>query len=143
MSDRVKKGDDLFFNKAACSQCHFGQNFTDSRFHNLGVGWNAETQTFADEGRFVVSGDSADLGAFKTPTLRECTKHAPFMHDGSMATLLEVVEHYDDGGHTNPYLSPMISPLNLTDDEIDALVAFMEALEGEGYQDIAPSAFPQ
>ena len=143
VSDLVKQGDDLFFNKALCSQCHFGQNFTDSRFHNLGVGWNQETETFADEGRFVVSEDSVDIGAFKTPTVREITKRAPYMHDGSIATLREVMVHYNKGGAANPYLSPMIDELDLTDEEIDAVVAFMEALDGEGYQDTAPTAFPQ
>lgn len=142
VSDAVKKGHDVFFNKGGCSQCHFGQNFTDSRFHNLGVGWSAEKGTFADSGRFVISRDSTDLGAFKTPTVRDCTKHAPFMHDGSLATLADVVEHYNKGGNANPWLSPMIQPLGLTEEEKQALVAFMEALDGEGYQDSPPAAFP-
>ena len=84
-----------------------------------------------------------DRGAFKTPTLREVTKHAPYMHDGSIATLREVVELYNRGGVKNPYLDPKIEPLRLTDAEVDALVAFMQALDGEGYQDTAPAAFPQ
>ena len=79
----------------------------------------------------------------KTPTLRDVTKHAPYMHDGSLATLRETVEIYNDGGHPNPYLDPKIEALNLTEEEIDALVAFMEALEGEGYEDTAPVTFPQ
>ena len=61
VSDLVKKGDELFFGKAGCNKCHLGQNLTDSRFHNLGVGWDPETQTFADEGRYVVSEEEADL----------------------------------------------------------------------------------
>ncbi len=65
------------------------------------------------------------------------------MHDGSMSSLREVVEHYNKGGTPNPHLSAKIRSLNLTDDEIDALVAFMEALEGEGYMDTPPAAFPQ
>ena len=143
VSDLVKKGFDVFDNKGACSQCHLGQNFTDSRFHNLGIGWSEATKSFADVGRFKVSNDSIDLGAFKTPTVRDVSKHAPYMHDGSLATLMDVVEHYNKGGTPNPQLSPMIQPLNLTDEEKAALVAFMEALDGEGYQDTAPAAFPE
>lgn len=143
VSDEVKKGHDLFFGKASCNQCHLGSNFTDSRFHNLGVGWNRKTKTFADDGRYAVTRQEQDRGAFKTPTLREVTKHAPYMHDGSIATLREVVELYDDGGEKNPHLDPKIEPLRLTKAEIEALVAFMEALEGEGYQDTPPPAFPQ
>jgi len=78
-----------------------------------------------------------------TPTLRDVSKHPPFMHDGSLKTLREVVEHYNLGGHPNPRLSARIKPLNLTQDEITALVAFMVALDGEGYQDTAPVAFPK
>ena len=143
VSDRVKQGHELFFDKAGCSQCHFGENFTDSRFHNLGIGWDAEAKKYSDEGRFIVSKDSVEMGAFKTPGLRETTKHAPYMHDGSLLTLRDVVVHYNIGGTANPFLSPMIEPLDLTDEEIDAVVAFMEALDGEGYQDVAPESFPK
>ena len=75
-----------------------------------------------------MSKDSVEMGAFKTPGLRETTKHAPYMHDGSLLTLRDVVVHYNMGGTNNPFLSPMIEPLDLSDDEIDAVVAFMEAL---------------
>ncbi len=143
VSEQVKKGHELFHGKAECNQCHLGQNFTDSLFHNLGIGWDAKSSKFADEGRIVVSKKAEDMGAFKTPTLREVTKHAPYMHDGSIKTLREVVEHYNKGGTPNPHLSPKIRKLNLTAEEVDALVAFMEALDGEGYMDTAPAAFPQ
>jgi cytochrome c peroxidase len=143
VSAEVKLGYELFFDKAQCNQCHFGQNFTDNRFHNVGVGWDAETKQFKDVGRFELSKAEEDIGAFKTPGLREVTKHPPYMHDGSIATLREVVVHYNIGGIANPHLSPKMQPLNLTDDEVGALVAFMEALEGEGYQDVAPEMFPQ
>ena len=143
VSDEVKLGDELFFGKARCNQCHLGQNFTDSLFHNLGVGWDPEAESLADEGRFAISGEEVDHGAFKTPTVRDVTKHPPYMHDGSFETLEEIVEHSDKGGNQNPYLSPKIEPLGLTEEESAALVAFMEALDGEGYQDAAPSAFPQ
>ena len=75
--------------------------------------------------------------------MREVTKHAPYMHDGSVATLRQVVEFYNKGGEKNPWLDPKVKPLKLTDAEIDALVAFMQALDGEGYQDTPPAVFPQ
>jgi cytochrome c peroxidase len=143
VSDQVKLGNELFYNKARCNQCHLGDAFTDSRFHNLGVGWDAKRKTFADEGRYVVTKVPMDRGAFKTPTLRDVTKHPPYMHDGSQQTLREVIEWYNRGGEKDPYLDPKISPLHLTPAEVDALVAFMAALDGEGYQDRAPTSFPQ
>jgi cytochrome c peroxidase len=150
VSAQVKAGHELFNGKANCAQCHLGNNFTDSQFHNLGVGWDGAKKAFRDEGRWSVSqtftGDlrrEGDRGAFKTPTLREVTKHPPYMHDGSLATLREVVEFYNGGGLKNPWLDPKIKPLMLTDPELDALVEFMKALEGEGYQDTPPSSFPE
>ena len=143
VSDQVKQGYELFFGKAGCNQCHLGNNYTDSSFHNLGVGYDPKTRRFKDEGRSVISKDPAHLGAFKTPTLRDVAKHAPYMHDGSVATLKETVELYNRGGEKNPNLDPKIKVLNLTPAEVDALVAFMEALNGEGYQDTAPASFPQ
>jgi cytochrome c peroxidase len=149
VSAQVKQGHELFQGKANCAQCHLGNNFTDSQFHNLGVGWTASTKTFKDEGRWGISkdlgedGKPGDRGAFKTPTIREVTKHAPYMHDGSVATLREVVEFYNRGGEKNPWLDQKIKPLKLTEAEIDAIVALMQALEGEGYQDTAPTSFPQ
>lgn len=138
----VKKGHELFFGKAGCNQCHLGQNFTDSLFHNVGVGWNPATRRFADDGRYLVTKQENDRGAFKTPTLRDVSLHPPFMHDGSVNTLRQVVELYNKGGVRNPHLDPKLRPLALTADEIDALVRFMEALRGEGYQEMAPAAFP-
>lgn len=142
VSGAVKQGHELFFGKAQCNQCHLGQNFTDSKFHNLGIGWQPADGSFKDEGRYAVSGKDEDKGAFKTPTLRDVTKHAPYMHDGSLETLRDVVVHYNIGGIPNPHLSPKIQKLNLTEEEIDALVEFMKALDGEGYLDAPPSAFP-
>ena len=149
VSAQVKLGHELFQGKANCAQCHLGNNFTDGQFHNLGVGWMPSTKTFKDEGRWAISKDlgeegrAGDRGAFKTPTIREVTKHAPYMHDGSVATLREVVEFYNRGGEKNPWLDPKIKPLRLTEAEIDALVALMQALDGEGYQDTPPASFPQ
>lgn len=143
VSGTIKKGHELFFGKAGCNQCHFGQSFTDNSFHNLGVGWNPKTKTFADEGRAKISKNKADLAAFKTPSLRDVSKHAPYMHDGSIATLREVVEHYNKGGNANPRLDPKLSRLKLSPAEVDALVEMMKALDGEGYQDTAPKSWPE
>jgi cytochrome c peroxidase len=131
VSAAVKRGYDLFFDKAGCGQCHLGQNFTDNRFHNVGIGWDPATKTFKDEGRFAISHQDADHGAFKTPTLRDVTLHPPYMHDGSVATLRDVVERYNKGGDPNPYLDPKIRPLHLSDQDVDDLVALMQALTGD------------
>ena len=139
----AKLGHALFFDKAGCVQCHVGSNFTDSGFHNVGIGWDPRRRAFDDNGRFIVTGRKEDLGAFKTPTLREVAKRAPYMHNGSIATLREVVEFYNRGGLRNPNLSVRIKPLELTPVEIGALVAFLESLSGEGYQDTPPARFPQ
>jgi len=146
---RQRQGRDLFFGKAACNQCHLGPQLSDSRFHNLGIGWKApppgaDPRTgFSDPGRAAVTGKVEDTGAFKTPTLREGSRRAPYMHDGSVATLLAVVELYDRGGTKNPWLSGDVKPLGLTAAEKEALVAFLGALVGEGYQDTAPRLFPR
>jgi cytochrome c peroxidase len=148
VSDEVKKGHQLFFGNAFCSNCHLGQNLTDSKFHNLGVGWDPKTKKLADEGRYAVTQKEIDKGAFKTPSLREVSKRAPYMHDGSIKTLREVVELYNKGGEPNPHLSRKIDrrfaeQLDLNEEQITFLVKFMEALDGEGYQDTAPTEFPQ
>ena len=143
VSAQVKQGHELFFGKALCATCHVGTSFTDSRFHNLGIGWDPAKKDFADIGRFKISGKDEDHGAFKTPGLREVARHAPYMHDGSLATLRDVVQHYNKGGTPNPWLSPKLKPLGLSDAEVDALVAFMQALNGEGFLDTAPALFPQ
>lgn len=140
---QVRIGHWLFHARAACARCHLGENFTDSQFHNLGVGWDPATRTFKDPGRMKITGRPEDAGAFKTPTLRDVAKHAPFMHDGSVATLKEVVKLYNQGGHPNPWLDTKMAPLDLTEEQEDALVAFMEALNGEGYADTPPTVFPK
>ena len=84
-----------------------------------------------DLGRYEITKDEKDRGAFKTPTIRNVAMTAPYMHDGSQKTLAEVVEWYDKGGHPNANLDPKIKPLHLTDQEKADLVAFMEALTGE------------
>jgi cytochrome c peroxidase len=141
----VKRGAELFHGKAQCNQCHLGFNFTDSKFHNLGVGWDPAAKAYRDEGRRKVTGKAEDLAAFKTPTLRDVTRHAPYMHDGSIKTLEEVVELYNRGGEPGaPGLSPKVRKLDLTKDEVKAIVAFLEALTGDNdYRDAAPRTLPE
>jgi cytochrome c peroxidase len=121
--------------KAKCSLCHQGFNFSDEKFHNLGVGWDETAGKFKDPGRMAVAPigakDLKDLGSFKTPTLRDIEKTAPYMHDGSEATLEAVVAYYDRGGNKNPYLDKDMVPLNLTDAEKADLVAFLKAMAGD------------
>ena len=147
--------------------------FTDNRFHNIGVGINdiqadvpdlagaflaaeatlaeVDVQVLTDArtselGRFAVSRGFDDLGSFKTPTLRNIAVTAPYMHDGSLVTLREVVEHYNNGGVTNEgdavndFLSGGIRPLNLSEDQIDDLVAFMEALTSPQFEELTDAA---
>ena len=143
VSADVKQGHELFFGKAGCNQCHLGDSLTDSNFHNIGVGWNAATRAFKDEGRSAITKQPVHTGAFKTPGLRDVALHAPYMHDGSMATLLETVQHYTKGGNANPGLDPKIQKLALTAADEQALVKFMEALTGEVPKQVPPSAFPE
>lgn len=129
LSASQRRGLELFRGKAACTVCHLGPNLTDEEFHNTGVGWAEGTPE--DLGRYRVTGDPADRGAFKTPTLREVALAGPYMHDGSLETLEDVVEFYDKGGEENPYLDIDMTPLDLADQEKADLVEFLHALSGE------------
>ena len=177
LSDRQQRGLDLFLNKGRCVSCHTIEQdhalFTDSAFHNIGVGINGiqdevprlasafleaktkgadvDTTVLTDPkaselGRFAVTEDLATVGAFKTPTLRNIARTAPYMHDGRLQTLREVVVHYNLGGKSkesdsvNPYLSGGIRPLDLSESEIDDLVAFLESLTSPEYAEPAPAA---
>ena len=125
MSESAIRGRELFFSqRGGCTACHVGANLSDEKYHNLGVGMEAEKP---DLGRYEVTKKDEDRGAFKTPTIRNVALTAPYMHDGSQKTLEEVVEWYDRGGHPNPYLSKNIRKLNLTAQEKADLVAFMKA----------------
>jgi cytochrome c peroxidase len=131
-----QRGLKLFLNpkKGNCSVCHVvGKKyalFTDNKFHNIGVG--ADTSgNFADVGLYAQSKNTADMGAFKTPTLRNIAETAPYMHDGSQATLKDVVDHYVGGGTSNPHLDKEIHALDfLTFNERADLKAFLESLTG-------------
>ena len=143
MSAEAQRGSDIFFFSGSCAGCHAGFNFTDGGFGNLGIGWDESTQSFRDEGRAAVTGNPSDRGKFKTPGLRDVARRPPYMHDGSLKTLREVVEFYNRGGIRNPLQTRRLRPLGLTDADIDAVVSFLRALSGEGYEDQAPRVFPQ
>ena len=122
-SDLELEGLRLFRGKARCYLCHTGPQFTDESFHNTGVAWR--DGALEDEGRGAVTGKSYHKGAFKTPTLREVGARGPYMHDGSLPTLEDVIDFYDGGGNQNPYLDENIVPLHLSDAEKKALLAFL------------------
>jgi cytochrome c peroxidase len=138
-------GQDVFFNTAKCDHCHEGVSFTSNSYHNLGVGVVVSgDQPDPDPGRFEVTKDPMDWGTFKTPTLRDIARTAPYMHDGSLKSLDEVVEFYDKGGKPNKNLDEKIKPPGLTDGDKKDLVEFLKALNGEGWQKVtAPTTFPQ
>jgi len=170
LTEQQQRGFNLFTGQGRCVSCHTIEQdhalFTDSRFHNIGIGINSIQEDVprlaeaflqakakggeVDEivltdnksselGRFAVTDGFDDLGAFKTPTLRNVSLTAPYMHDGSLKTLKEVVIHYNNGGVTpasakvNDFLSGGIRPLNMTDAQLNDLVAFLQALTSQQY----------
>lgn len=140
MSESARRGREIFFSeKGKCTACHAGANFTDEQYHNLGVGMDAEKP---DLGRYEITKEEKDKGAFKTPTLRNVAETGPYMHDGSQKTLMEVVEWYAKGGHPNPHLSDKVKKLDLTQQDKEDLVAFMEALTGE-FPPVATGRLPK
>jgi cytochrome c peroxidase len=141
MSDSAKRGRDLFFSeKGGCSACHVGANLTDEKYHNIGIGMDKEKP---DIGREEVTKDPKDRGAFKTPTIRNVALSAPYMHDGGIGTLEEVVEWYAKGGHPNPNLSEKIKKLDLTDQDKKDLVEFMKQGCTSAFPKVATGRLPQ
>jgi cytochrome c peroxidase len=134
-----ERGFIVFREKARCVKCHlfdaFSAPFMDNRFHNIGIGTDGPDP---DPGRFAVTKRPTDRGKFKTPTLRNVSQTAPYMHDGRFATLEEVVDFYDKGGLPNPNLDPDIIPLGLTAQEKADLLAFLRALDGTPVAVAAP-----
>lgn len=128
LSASARRGLKLFFGKANCSVCHSGFNFSDSDFHNLGVGMTAKEPNL---GRFAQTKEDRHRGAFKTPTLRNLSDTDPYMHDGSEATLEDVMAFYNRGGVKNPWLDKEMKPLNLSAREIKDVINFMKALNGD------------
>ncbi len=173
ISANQKAGWTLFKGKAKCIECHaFSRSslvFTDFKFHNTGVAGKDEDFTnltqragairvrrrtepvalfahqreFSELGRFLVTLDDRDIGAFKTPTLRDVELTGPYMHNGSLRTLLDVVRFYNQGGQKNPNLDRKMQVLNLNEQEINALVDFLRALTSDEVLRRAQSAKPQ
>ena len=141
LSEAADRGRVLFFGKAHCSACHAGPNFTDTGFHNIGVGIKGEKP---DWGRFEHSKQDGDKGSFKTPPLRDIARTAPYMHDGSLATLEEVVDYYDKGGEASEWLDEEMAPLKLTAAEKADLVSFLkEGLSATKYPEIKAPKLPE
>lgn len=160
LSDSAIRGAKLFIGKAGCATCHSGGNFSDGKFHNIGVSQTGENLPTTDRGRAAgiaqvledafnrggafsdqaqtthltgLTATAADEGAFKTPTLRSVSKTAPYMHTGTHATLRDVIKFYAQGGGTTGYVGTKddaIGKIDLTDAEIDDLVEFLKSLDG-------------
>ncbi|MEW6744557.1 MAG: cytochrome c peroxidase [Planctomycetota bacterium] len=144
----ARRGLALFFGKARCGTCHAGPLFTDESFHNVGVGTHRATgdraapdratgdglsgdESIGDGGRMAVTGQWGDWGAFRTPSLRDVAVTGPYMHDGSLGSLEEVVAFFERGGSVNPNLDAAIEPLDLTRQEAADLIDFLKALTGD------------
>jgi cytochrome c peroxidase len=132
ISEEAKRGFVVFNGKAQCAACHEGWNFTNEGFQDIGL-----PSDDAGRGQFLTAVIKMQH-AFKTPSLREITRRAPYMHDGSLATLEQVVDHYDGGGMDRPSRSDLMKPLGLTSDEKSDLVAFLKSLTS----DLTPTAAP-
>lgn len=139
MSPLQIEGYKIFMNKG-CIDCHHGVNFSNGTFANIGIGMDSPDP---DLGRYIVTKNKRDWGAFKVPGLREVANTYPYMHDGSLSTLEEVIDYYDKGGNPNPNLHRLMKPLHLKQEEKKALISFLKALSGEGWKHIkAPEHFP-
>jgi len=140
LTPQEKHGLEVFQGKGNCTSCHLIEKdhalFMDQKFHNLGISYQPDGKLL-DGGRYGVTAKRADIGAFKTPGLRNVSLTAPYMHDGSLPTLEAVVDFYDRGGNPNPNLDPLMKPLHLTADEKSALVAFLKTLTEEKWARIA------
>lgn len=163
VDDSAKRGWALFNGKARCTDCHAGNRvnplFSDQKFHNIGVAAHKQNFTslarearstveagdqkqidelavgskFSELGRFLVTKKTNDIGAFKTPTLRNIAITAPYMHDGTFATLWDVLDHYNKGGIANPFLDGGMQRLGLTEKDEDDLVGFLASLTDVRY----------
>jgi len=165
----ARRGWTLFNGRGRCNSCHAFSTvsplFSDQKFHNIGIAAHktdfidlarkatvavrsgdlkqvdelAIQTGFSELGRFLVTKQTNDIGAFKTPGLRNVAATAPYMHDGSFATLWDVMDHYNKGGIPNPNLDGGMQRLGLTEAEIDDVVAFLESLTSPRFAEVAKS----
>ncbi len=141
LTKQEKEGLDFFTGKGECSECHDGPGFTNEKFANLGIGMDRRP---LDPGREVVTHKRGDFGKFKTPTLRDLAHRGPYMHDGRFQTLDQVLDFYAQGGIQNPHVDERLLQFYMDDKTKAALLAFLNSLNGEGWQNItAPASFPQ
>lgn len=136
MTKSQKRGMDLFFNKLHCADCHGGFNFTNFSTQNNGL-----YEVYEDLGRMRTTNLEKDRALFKVPTLRNIALTAPYMHNGSLKTLEEVIRHYESGGKNHPNKNKIIKPFSLTHRERKDLIHFLEALTDEKF--IKNQAFSQ
>jgi len=137
IGDSAERGFALFIGKANCVACHQPPNFTDQGFHNIGVRGNQ------DDGRFAKVPIRVLKGAFKTPSLRDVTLTAPYMHNGAYQTLPEVIDHYNRGGDEKANLDPNIKPLGLTVQEKKDLATLLESLTAKASVVVNLPTLPQ
>ena len=129
LTQKEISGMELFFSdKTNCFKCHGGFNFTNYTFENNGL-----YSEYDDVGRFRFTGVEEDLAKFKIPSLRNIELSAPYMHDGSIETLEEVIEHYNSGGENHPNKNSFIQPLNLNEKEKDDLLVFLQSLTDDHF----------
>jgi cytochrome c peroxidase len=141
LTKQQKDGLDFFNKKGECAECHNGPNFTNEKFVNLGIGTDRPNP---DRGREAITSKRRDFGRFKVPGLRDLARRAPYMHDGSLKTLSQVLDIYARGGVPNPHLDTRLAPFYLDEQTRRDLLAFLDSLNGEGWQKITPPAgFPQ
>lgn len=128
------RGRELFFSKAKCNECHFTGDFTADEFRGIGL---FDGKKHNDSGRYVITKNKADIGKFKVPGLRNIALTAPYMHDGSMKTLREVIDYYDNPGKMLPNGlnrdSVLLEPLGLTEQEKQDIEAFLRALTDDRF----------
>jgi len=129
LNENEMRGMELFFSEElSCAHCHSGFNFTGYGFENNGL-----YKEYNDQGRFRLTGLETDRALFKVPTLRNVGVTAPYMHDGSMNNLEEVIAHYNSGGNQHIHQSPMVKPLSLNDQQQQDLIAFLKSLTDEEF----------
>lgn len=127
LTEAEQRGLALFQGAAQCAACHGGFDLSDHGFHNVGTAVGPG----ADPGRQRITQDPRDRGKFKTPTLRNIALTAPYMHDGSQASLEEVIAHFVGGGPDDPLKDPLVTPLGLSEQDRQDLAAFLRALTDE------------